>query len=135
MSDWLLALLPDYGLWILALATYLSCLAVPMPASLLMLAAGGFAAAGDFALSQAMGAALAGAVAGDQTGFAIGRFGGRTLLARIERQGKRAALVARARALSRPGDAVLLSPATASFDMFKNYEERGNRFRALAAGG
>ena len=42
MSDWLLALLPDYGLWILALATYLSCLAVPMPASLLMLAAGGF---------------------------------------------------------------------------------------------
>ena len=110
MSDWLLALLPDYGLWILALATYLSCLAVPMPASLLMLAAGGFAAAGDFALSQAMGAALAGAVAGDQTGFAIGRFGGRTLLARIERQGKRAALpdlatatdaelVARARAL------------------------------------
>jgi len=39
--------------------------------------------------------------------------------------------VERARGLARPGDVVLFSPGTSSFDMFKSYADRGDQFRAL----
>jgi UDP-N-acetylmuramoylalanine--D-glutamate ligase len=49
----------------------------------------------------------------------------------LERGGSFEDVVARAGRRARPGDAVLLSPACSSYDMFRNYEERGARFRAL----
>ena len=36
-----------------------------------------------------------------------------------------------ARAHAQPGNVVLFSPGTSSFDMFKSYEDRGNQFRSL----
>jgi UDP-N-acetylmuramoylalanine--D-glutamate ligase len=48
----------------------------------------------------------------------------------VEKAGSMEEAVARARELAAAGDTVLLSPACASFDMYRNYEERGDAFRA-----
>jgi len=42
--------------------------------------------------------------------------------------------LARLRDLARPGDAILLAPATASFDQYRDYLERGDDFRCAVLG-
>ncbi len=50
-----------------------------------------------------------------------------------ERVGDLDRAVARADSLARPGDTVLLAPACASFDQFRDFEERGVHFGAAVA--
>lgn len=82
MIETALALVPQYGVWLLALATFLSCLALPVPSSIFMLTAGGFVAVGDLVAWQVMAGAFGGAVLGDQAGYAMARVGRRGLPAR-----------------------------------------------------
>lgn len=45
-------------------------------------------------------------------------------------EGNMNAIVQKAHEMAQPGDIVILSPAAASFDMFKNYKDRGEQFIA-----
>ena len=53
----------------------------------------------------------------------------------LHRAGDLATAVRQAAAAADPGDVVLLSPACASFDQFRDYEERGEAFRSLVPRG
>lgn len=96
MTETLFALVSAYGAFIVLLATYLSCLALPIPSSAVMLAGGAFAAAGDLDLSTVALAAFCGAILGDQTGFHAGRIGGPRLTAALVRRKRAAELLGRA---------------------------------------
>lgn len=98
MTETLFALVTSYGLWVVGVSVFLSCLALPIPTSALMLGAGAFAASGDFVLWQVLAVAWVAALVGDQTGYQIGRASGAPLLARLERRPSRARVIARARA-------------------------------------
>jgi membrane-associated protein len=99
VTAWVLSLVPQYGLWLIFATTFLSCLALPFPASIVMLAAGGFAAAGDLQLWQAFAAAAAGGIAGDQVGYWAGRGFGAPFLARLGKDPGREKLLAKANGL------------------------------------
>lgn len=98
MTELFFSLVSSYGAAVVGLATFLSCLALPIPASVVMLAGGAFVASGDLALPAVAAAAFGGAVAGDQTGFRAARRGGRAIEARLAQTPARAAVLARARA-------------------------------------
>ncbi|HHB81004.1 MAG TPA: DedA family protein [Aliiroseovarius sp.] len=101
MSETLIGLIPQYGAALLFLATFLSCLALPVPSSLIMLTGGAFAAGGDLSLASVTLSAWLGALLGDQTGFAIGRWGSHHIDALVRKYPKRAVLVAKARDFTR----------------------------------
>ncbi len=97
MTDTVFGLVSSWGVLAITLSAFLSCLLVPIPTSLMMLAGGAFAAAGDLSFPAVAGGAWLGAVAGDQTGFRIGRTAGPGIGRFAARHPRREALFARAR--------------------------------------
>jgi len=109
----------------------------PEPPARIVLIAGGIAKEHDFrALAAELGRTARAVVLIGRSAADIARGIGDGVP--VERAADLVEAVGAAHALARPGDVVLLSPACASFDMFRNYEERGEVFvravRALPAG-
>jgi membrane-associated protein len=77
ITDQLLAALSLYGLPVLFGILVVSCVGVPFPISLMLVAAGSFVEQGEMQLWPVIVVASAGAVVGDQIGYALGRNGGR----------------------------------------------------------
>jgi membrane protein DedA with SNARE-associated domain len=98
MTDLFFSLVSTYGALVVGLATFLSCLALPIPSSFVMLAGGAFVASGDLAFFAVVLAAFAGAVIGDQVGFRAGRYGGEMMADRLTASPARAAVLGRAQA-------------------------------------
>lgn len=101
MIDTILALIPTYGLWVIFFTVTLACLAIPLPASMLVIASGSFAAAGDIDLYSAMASALAGYLIGDQTAFRAARLAGVPLIDRFRRSARTETMIDRTELLLR----------------------------------
>jgi len=89
---------------------------------------GGFEGLRDALAARAVAAYLIGGAAGRLEADLAGSVP-------LVRSGDLATAVAQAAEAARPGDVVLLSPACASFDQFRDYEERGAVFRSLVPQG
>ncbi|MGZ3610471.1 MAG: DedA family protein [Ktedonobacteraceae bacterium] len=81
----LLTFLQSYGYIALWITVYVAAVGIPIPITLLLLAAGAFAALGDFNLALLFVISFSALVCGDNTGYWIGRIWGSRALNWIER--------------------------------------------------
>jgi membrane-associated protein len=85
LSDYLLSTFGIYGLPVLFGVLVVGAIGVPMPGSLLLIAAGSFVEQGDINQWSVLVLASTGAVLGDNVGYALGRWGGRRLVRWVSR--------------------------------------------------
>lgn len=83
MLDQLLAAVTRYGDPALFFVVAVAALGVPLPVTLLLIVTGSLVAQGAMGIWSAIAIAAVGSVAGDQLGYAVGRWGGKALVARF----------------------------------------------------
>jgi membrane protein DedA with SNARE-associated domain len=83
MLDQFLAALTQYGAPALFVVVAIAAIGVPVPVTLLLIVTGSLAAQGAINVWLAIAIASVGSVAGDQIGFAVGRWGGKKLVAKF----------------------------------------------------
>lgn len=83
MLERLLAALTQYGSPALFVVVAIAAVGVPVPVTLLLIVTGSLAAQGSINLWEAIAIASVGSITGDQIGFAVGRWGGKQLVAKF----------------------------------------------------
>lgn len=101
ISDQLLAALLVYGLPVLFGVILIASIGVPLPVTLMLVAAGSFAKQGEMKLTYIILAASGAAILGDHIGYGLSRWGGRRLVDRITNKIGGASKIKKAEALSR----------------------------------
>jgi membrane-associated protein len=101
ITDQLLGALSQYGLPVLFGVILIAAVGIPLPISMMLVAAGSFVELGEMKLWQVILVASTGAVAGDQIGYALGRWGGHRVVERIKRRTNGAAKMERAQAFAK----------------------------------
>jgi membrane protein DedA with SNARE-associated domain len=101
LTDQLLEAVLLYGLPLLFGVILIASIGVPFPISLTLVAAGSFAKQGEMKLVPVIIAASLAAILGDQIGYGLSRWGGRSLVDRITSRFGGAANIKRAEAVSK----------------------------------
>lgn len=101
ITDQLLGALSQYGLPVLFGVIVIAAAGIPLPISMMLVAAGSFVELGEMKLWQVIVVASAGAVLGDQIGYALGRWGSHHVVPRIKRRKNGAAKIAQAEAFTK----------------------------------
>lgn len=101
ITDHLLGALSQYGLPVLFGVIAIAAVGIPLPISMMLVAAGSFVELGEMKLWQVIVVASAGAVLGDQIGYALGRWGGHRVVERIKRRRNGATRIAQAEAFAK----------------------------------
>lgn len=99
MTDYFLALIPQYGLIAVFGTITLACMGVPLPAAILALACGGFAATGDLNLWQVVIVVFCSFYLGDQIAFFIARYRGPELVVWLKTKRRFQKLIAKSELL------------------------------------
>ena len=99
MTEFFLGLIPDYGLYVVFISVLLAGLAIPLPSSMVVLAAGGFAAVGDLSLWRLLAVCFFAFCLADQLAFQIARFAGDPLLHRMRSSNRIGAMLNRSESM------------------------------------
>ena len=83
LGEQLLNALASYGVPILAVVLFVGSVGIPLPNALLLIAAGSFVAGGQLSLWIVVSVSIGASIAGDFTGYAVGRWLGHATLKRL----------------------------------------------------